>query len=269
MTNTYKQQIQKHFDRAATTYNDVTQMQTMMAQHLIRMLLLQTQQYDISSTIEVGCGTGNASDLLLTLEQVKQLTCTDFSEAMLEHCAKRLAKTHDIKRIPHQRLKECCYADAEQLPFSANTFQLYFANAVLQWCDLQLALQEAHRVTFKNGLCVFSNFGPKTMQNWRDIWHKIDGSQRVRNFHSIEQQQQCFENTGWQVLDQHNEIHIERFDNVNTLLASVKKMGATDAKQQGNQGLLGKKAYQTFKQALLSEPLEIHYELQFWVLNKT
>jgi SAM-dependent methyltransferase len=109
-------------------------------------------------SLEVGAGTGYFSLNLLLAGVVGEATCTDISPGMLsvlsDH-AKRLGLNVDATE-----------ADAESLPFAAESFDLVLGHAVLHHLpDLRRAFGEFHRVLAPGGWIVFagepSRFGDR------------------------------------------------------------------------------------------------------------
>ena len=100
-------------------------------------------------SLEIGSGTGYFSLHLLMSGVVGRATCTDISPGMvaaLEQNAERLEL--DV---------EALVADAEQLPFEDDSFDLVVGHAVLHHLpDLQQAFAEVFRVLKPGGTIVFA-----------------------------------------------------------------------------------------------------------------
>ena len=100
-------------------------------------------------SLEVGAGTGYFSLNLLRAGIVRDATCTDISPGMVRALAanaKRLGLTVNSLR-----------ADAESLPFAAESFDLVLGHAVLHHLpDLERAFSEFHRVLKPGGRIVFA-----------------------------------------------------------------------------------------------------------------
>jgi SAM-dependent methyltransferase len=100
-------------------------------------------------SLEVGAGTGYFSLNLLRAGIVREATCTDISPGMVRALtanAERLGLTVNSLR-----------ADAESLPFAAESFDLVLGHAVLHHLpDLGRAFSEFHRVLKPGGRIVFA-----------------------------------------------------------------------------------------------------------------
>src|SRR5438094_10169770 len=100
-------------------------------------------------SLEIGAGTGYFSLNLLQAGVVGQATCTDISPGMvsaLSANARRLGL--DVKTAR---------ADAESLPFAAESFDLVLGHAILHHLpDLTRAFSEFHRVLRPGGRIAFA-----------------------------------------------------------------------------------------------------------------
>ena len=106
-------------------------------------------------SLEIGAGTGYFSLNLLQAGIVRDATCTDISPGMvrtLSNNATRLGLAVKAAR-----------ADAESLPFPAQSFDLVLGHAVLHHLpDLQRAFDEFHRVLRPGGRIVFAGEPSRT-----------------------------------------------------------------------------------------------------------
>ena len=77
-----KEDIRRKFSRASGTYEQKAAVQSQMARQLISYL--EKKEYD--SVLEVGCGTGYLSSLLIQNFRINKLILNDISESMLSYC---------------------------------------------------------------------------------------------------------------------------------------------------------------------------------------
>lgn len=71
-------------------------------------------------------------------------------------------------------------ADPHRLPFADGSFDLVISNMLLPWChDPSIIFAEAARVLADNGAFMFTSAGPDTLQEYADLWSKIDSWQHV------------------------------------------------------------------------------------------
>lgn len=98
--------------------------------------------------LEIGAGTGYFSLNLLQLGLIERLTATDISPGML----KRLSTTAEGLGLEARTVR----AEAEELPFEDESFDLVFGHAVLHHIpDLERALAEFRRVLRPGGAIAF------------------------------------------------------------------------------------------------------------------
>ncbi len=100
-------------------------------------------------SLEVGAGTGYFSLNLLRAGIVRDATCTDISPGMVH----TLAANAERLELPVRSLR----ADAESLPFAAESFELVLGHAVLHHLpNLERAFSEFHRVLKPGGRIAFA-----------------------------------------------------------------------------------------------------------------
>lgn len=73
-------------------------------------------------------------------------------------------------------------ADIESLPLVNASVGLLWSNLAIQWCnDLDVALQEFHRVLQPEGSLMFSTFGPDTLRELRIATNAQNGMTSVES----------------------------------------------------------------------------------------
>lgn len=74
-------------------------------------------------------------------------------------------------------------ADIESLPLANAVLACFGPSLAIQWCnDLDVALQEFHRVLQPEGLLMFSTFGPDTLRELRIATNAQNGMTSVSRF---------------------------------------------------------------------------------------
>jgi ubiquinone/menaquinone biosynthesis C-methylase UbiE len=100
-------------------------------------------------SLEIGAGTGYFSLNMLRAGVVARATCSDISPGMLRTLEENASRM-DLE-------VETCFADAERLPFAAESFDLVFGHAVLHHIpDLPRAFEEFARVLAPGGTLLFA-----------------------------------------------------------------------------------------------------------------
>ena len=131
-------------------------------------------------------------------------------------------------------------ADAENLPFETNQFDLVFSSLALQWCDdLAVPLKEIKRVTKHGGHCVFSTLVEGSLFELADAWREIDSYQHVNQFLSEKAIKIALAQSGCQNY-QLDLPHITLwYDRALELMRDLKGIGATHVSGR-SQGLAGR-----------------------------
>lgn len=171
-----KRLVRAAFDRAATNYDAVALLQQEIGRRLLeRLELIKLQPQRI---VDVGAGTGELSHNLSKRYKGCEVISLDLATNMLKQARQR-QNTLD-KWFGKQRF--VC-GDAEHLPFTDNSVDMLFSNFALQWCpDLDQTFAEFQRVLKPNGLLLFTTFGPDTLKELRQAWHKVDETVHVNTF---------------------------------------------------------------------------------------
>ena len=167
-----KQQARRAFERAAATYDEAAVLQDEVGMRLLERLDLVRLQPD--SILDLGAGTGKMTAGLMKRYRKARVVAVDIAHSMLQRTRRRGGWL---------RRPRCICADAEQLPFAGNSFDLIFSNLMIQWCQPQDTLfGEFHRVLRPGGLLMFTTFGPDTLQELRECWARADDCVHVNTF---------------------------------------------------------------------------------------
>ncbi len=165
--------IAEAFGKAAHGYDKHAQFQREVGTQLLRQL---PDDLTGMQVLDIGCGTGFFSEVLADKGAI--VTAADLSPEMLQQAKQRCGS----------KVWRYCQADAEQLPFDEQEFDIVFSNLALQWCeDLAYPLRELQRVTKSSGKVVFSTLAEGSLTELKQAWAKIDTYQHVNHFLSEKQ----------------------------------------------------------------------------------
>jgi len=143
-----KEIIKRHFSRYACYYDRYSTIQNICASKLITKI--GANSFD--KILDIGCGTGNYTKLLREKFPEASIKAIDISPQMIE-IAKEKLRDEAIEFI---------VADGETIDFN-EPFDLVSSNVSFQWFeDLEEALSRYKRLLNKNGVILFSAFGPLT-----------------------------------------------------------------------------------------------------------
>ncbi len=167
-----KQCARRAFAKAADSYDAAAVLQHEIGQRMLdRLDYVKLKPRRI---LDIGCGTGVATKKLLRRYPKAEVLALDFALPMLEHTR---------RRGRWLRRPRCLCADLDQLPLAAQSVDLVFSNAAIQWsADPAGAIAEMHRVLRPGGLLMFSSFGPDTLHELRAAWGEVDGRAHVHGF---------------------------------------------------------------------------------------
>lgn len=143
-----KEVVRRNFARSAKVYDRYSTVQDICGLKLIKKIT----DRGFSKVLDIGCGTGNYTGLLKERFPRAQIKAIDISKEMVGISKEKL-KGKSIEFIT---------ADAEAINFSED-FDLISSNATFQWFDnLSMVLKRYTKFLEKDGLILFSTFGPDT-----------------------------------------------------------------------------------------------------------
>ena len=238
-----KRRARESFNRAATTYDKVAVLQRQVANRLIERLDIIRA---VPATIlDVGCGTGDCTIKLHKRYKRASVYALDFADAMLTVAN---SKQSWKQKLLANKIKFIC-ADAENLPFSDNSFDFVFSNLTLQWCtDLDRTFQEFNRILKPGGLLFFSTLGPDTLKELRQSWQQVDRNQHVHTFIDMHDIGDAMirARLADPVMDVEN--FTLTYDSAMTLMRELKELGAHNASENRSHHLTGKNHFQRMQQ---------------------
>lgn len=158
----YKQRIKNSFSKAAPTYDQYASVQNEVAVRLIDSI----QPHLFQNILEIGCGTGNYTEMLQERFPSADITAIDFSSEMISVAARKLNKKKNIRLFVD---------DAEEfIPETGKRYDLITSNSTFQWfADLKKGLEHYHELLTNRGMIIFSMMGPETFHELYEIMKDI------------------------------------------------------------------------------------------------
>ena len=205
--------IRRSFSEAAAEYDLLTSLHKEIARELMAKIQFKEPQ----AILDVGMGTGYLTGKLAHYFPGAQVTGLDFAPGMIEQ-AKKDSEGFTIVQ-----------ADAAELPFEDETFDLIVSNLAYQWiADLPRAFGEAHRVLKNDRFLYFTIFGQETLKELFVCLKNISGVKQfnVRRLASGDQIKAALNENGFERVDikfEHIKVH---FASVTDLLKWLKAIGA-------------------------------------------
>jgi len=235
--NISKQLIADSFSKAANSYDEFAFLQQEVASRVFERL--DYMRVDPRKILDVGCGTGACSRQLRDTFPKAKVAGIDIAQGMIDK-AKGSQKL--FNKIDYQ------LADADQLPFEDNYFDLVFSSLTIQWMpELKKTFNELHRVLKPGGLILFSTLGPDTLIELRQSWLQLDDDVHVNDFvdmHIVGDEvfNASFENT---VMDR--DVIVLTYETMIGLMRDLKAIGAHNIDSERQKGMLGKNKFNQLK----------------------
>ena len=219
MQNTLNK-IQRGFSGAAKRYDLFSGLHREIAD---KLFLQVVKEHAPSTLLDVGCGTGYLTVKLKEHFSQSKITGLDLSPQMLE--AARL-KQGDISWV---------LGDANDLPFSDESFDVLISNLAYQWAgDLSRAFSEARRVLVPGGILTGTLFGFHTCQEL--FQSLVEAKSQSLQFTRLPDESQVLEAltaSGFKNPKVDVEPITVEFKDMHELIAWLKSIGANNLSREG------------------------------------
>jgi malonyl-CoA O-methyltransferase len=213
--------IARQFNKHAITYDDHAGIQHAMA--LATGRELHTYGRPDAEVLEVGCGTGDLTAILLDERLASRIVAVDIAEDMIEQARSRIGQRPAVDFI---------LADAESLEW-ADQFDAVASSATIQWFRAPALTMARLKKSLKaGGVMVHSTFGPRTFERFFSLLSTVEMEQGiVPTDHrppmlSLEQWDEVFASLEMECLVMRSEIIDVQFENSRAWLRSLRGTGA-------------------------------------------
>jgi malonyl-CoA O-methyltransferase len=241
-----KARARASFGRAANTYDAAAILQKQVREEMLSRLDLVKLTPQV--ILDAGCGTGAASHALQKRFAKSQVVSLDFALPMLQKTRNTggdIGLVRQIKTLLGGAKQSLICADIESLPLASASASLVWSNLAIQWCnDLDIALQEFHRVLQPEGLLMFSTFGPDTLKELRIATRGKDTGEgsftSVSRFIDMHDIGDALVRAGFSAPVLDVELFTLTYDDVKSVMRDLKSIGAHNATDGRARGLLGR-----------------------------
>jgi malonyl-CoA O-methyltransferase len=231
--------IRSQFNRSAEgLYDTHANVQRLMADWLAASIRRQKNGREAigSDVLEIGCGTGVLTEMLVRDWPFVSITALDLAPGMLEAAKKRVGKPN-----VHYLL-----GDVEAWAAEANSasFDCLVSSACFQWLSRpKETLCDLRRLLRTGGLLTFTTFGPETFHELHkafDEAYRADGKEPQRHgltFRTADQWQVLLLEAGFSKIQYECSIQVKSYASVKDFLHSVKAVGASASEAENSCGL--------------------------------
>ena len=218
----HRKGIAQSFSAASNTYDHWAKPQRAIAEDLSKLL---PDELPDGSILDVGCGTGLLTEMLLDRYPGRALLGIDVAPGMIDHCRKRWA------RVEHVRFE---VADGED--FSSKTsFALIASNCCFQWFQaIDASMAHLSAMLAPGGWFVASAPVEGTRHELDDSYHVItDEPFPSLPFHASDDYMRPLREQGLVIVEERRDTVEAMYSNALEVLKSFKGVGATLEYQDG------------------------------------
>lgn len=234
-----KSAVRRSFDAAATTYDEHAFLQREIGDRLLERLDYIKQSP--ARILDIGCGTGYVTRKMRERYADSKIIGIDLAPQMARAAARQMPQSPALARLLGRSPSNAFIcADAEALPFQAETIDFAISNLTLQWCDPERVAKEVMRVLRPNGLFMFTTFGPDTLKELRAAFRAVDEAPHVNEFIDMHDIGDVLSHSGFAdpVMDQ--ETITLTYAELKAMLRELKGIGAHNILPGRANGLMGK-----------------------------
>ena len=220
-----KELVRKRFARSAKTYGEYAVVQKRMARNLIKKLTTVITKKTYPRILDIGCGDGTLTALLLDQFQPKELIANDIVKDF-KPLIKEIAKKHQATNT------KFITGDIEIIPLPGD-IDLIASNAVFQWINHleEFYANLANNINNRDRACpasttiAFTTFGINTLPEIRQI------TGQSLNYLPFNEHRLLLEKY-FKVISAHEETDVRHFETPTEVLKHLKQMGVNAIKTQ-------------------------------------
>jgi len=231
-----KERVKRSFSRKACVYDQNAVLQQETGQKLLEDLKLRATRFN--KILDIGMGTGWLTHRLANIYPDAFILGFDLARGMVDFAA-------------GQEALYVLEADAENLPFRTEIFDLAVSNLTYQWVDdLKTAFGCLNNVLTPGALFKFTTLGQKTLSELHNAYKYAHQKLEIplyphgQRFIGRQELISGLKAAGFTGIDFKVEHKRRTYVNVMELARSLKNIGAANAMSGSNKGLGGRKLFQ-------------------------
>ncbi len=150
------------FSKSATDYHIKAEIQKKVAEGLFSSLLPWKNSLPDGDILEVGCGTGFLSELIIKEFPNREIFITDAAEGMLDYCNQQLnEKGLVLDKISFETM------NVDKIQSSDQKYSLIISNFAAQWfSDTAIGLEKLSELLVPGGLLLCTFPGNHSFEEW-------------------------------------------------------------------------------------------------------
>lgn len=210
-----KAQVRKNFGRSAETYDRCAGVQKRMARELIGRI--KATGKDFRNILEIGCGTGFLTELLIKNFPRAKILAVDISPQMIEAARGKLASYSSISYF---------VADGENLLIDGS-FDLITSSAVFQWFNSYLRPFSVYRrLLGEDGCFIFNTLGEKTFNELAHVLASMRVLSPQPRFINAAELRGILAKCGYAEWSVEEQLLKDYYQSTRELFVGIKKIGA-------------------------------------------
>ncbi|MFZ5641631.1 MAG: methyltransferase domain-containing protein [Bacillota bacterium] len=210
-----KAQVRKNFGRGAVTYDCYAGVQKRMARGLLDRI--KSSGKDFRDILEIGCGTGFLTELLVRGFPGAHILAVDISPQMIEAARGKFASCPNVSYL---------VADGENLHIGGS-FDLIVSSAVFQWFNSYLRpFSVYYQLLRENGWFIFNTLGEKTFNELARTLALLGLASPRAAFINVEELGRVLAGCGFAEWSIEERMLKDYYLSARELLAGIKRIGA-------------------------------------------
>lgn len=243
--------IKHKFNKSAQTYDKNNKLQIEAGIQLINLITQHTNK--ANTIIDLGCGTGKTTQLLLNQIHHQKCYALDISESSLSLATTRLPKNTTILQ-----------QDFNDLNQQLTKFDLIFANLSLHWSNnIEKSLNIIAQTLDTHGYFAFTIPLKGTLNTLNEI-----NPEHKHAFHTCSEFQAIIEKTKLNLLYQKTHNFTYSFNTPLQALKSLQNTGTNQLPINNSNNMQILRNIRKFINKEKNKPYELSYKIGFFILSK-